>query len=133
MSTVAQTGGAAKPAEGGHCPVCNNGLLFKIAENADGIYLACFNCDTRGTVSNADEWVASVDPTQQTPVGFQVTHDQLEAKRALDIEQAVARRRAADAAPATAPAPPAEPHETHDVAPPPDQPPPPPGEGGQGA
>lgn len=118
MSTVEQTGGVVKPAEGGHCPVCNNGILYLIAETDAGVYLACFNCETRGTVSNADEWVPSVDPTVDTPTGFQVTHDQLEAKRALDVEQAVARRRAADAgAAASAPAP-AKPHKTHDAAPP---------------
>lgn len=112
-----EPGGVVKPAEGGHCPVCNNGILFLIAETDAGEYLACFNCETRGTVSRDDEWVPSVDSEVATPTGFQVTHDQLEAKRALDAEQAVARRRAAATAPATAAAPAAEPHETHDARP----------------
>lgn len=106
-----------KPAHGSHCPVCNNGILFKIAETADGEYLACFNCETRGTVHKTDEWVPSVDPTTNTPSGFTVTHDQLAAKQALDVEQASARARIATAAPATE-APPVEPHEQHDVVPP---------------
>lgn len=121
MPPGAEPGGAVKPAEGGHCPVCNNGILFKIGENDEGVYLACFNCETRGTVANDVEWIPSIDPNVQTPVGFQVTHDQLEAKRALDIEQAVARRRAADRAPAAAPAQPDTSHETHDVQPPADE------------
>lgn len=110
----------AKPAAGGHCPVCNNGILFLIAETADGEYLACFNCDTRGTVHKTEEWVPSVDAALGTPGGFTLTHEQLAAKGSSDVEQTTARVRAGEPAPptSTAAAAPAEQHEQHDVVPP---------------
>lgn len=122
MSTVADTAAVAKPAHGGHCPICNTGILFLIAETDEGEYLACFNCDTRGTVHKTEEWVPSVDPTTQSPTGFTVAHDQLAAKReaGIDIEQAAARSRAAGSPPpATGET--VEPHEQHDLVPPADE------------
>lgn len=120
MGSVANPAGVVKPADGGRCPVCNNGILFLIAETADGEYLRCFNCDTSGTVHKTEEWAPSVDPTQSSPTGFQLTHDQLAAKGSVDVEQTTSRVRAGEPAPPTVTEPQAqvEPHEQHDVVPP---------------
>lgn len=109
----------AKPAEGAHCPRCNNGILFKIGENADGVYLRCFNCDTSGTVHKTEEWVPSIDGALGSPTGFQLTHDQLAGKGSIDVEQSTQRARAGTpATPAAAAVEQGEPHEQHDVVPP---------------
>lgn len=88
MSTVASD----RPAGGGKCPRCRNGVLILIAETETGDYLACFNCDTRGTVPREGEWQRAVDPATTSPTGFQVTHEQAAAQDAgSDPEQAAAR------------------------------------------
>lgn len=96
---TASAQGRERPAGGGSCPVCGNGILFEIARTEAGSYLACFNCDTRGTVPTSGDWQPSVDAAVATPTGFQVTTEQLAAQRAVsDPEQAAARAHAAGAA-----------------------------------
>lgn len=85
------------PHEGGHCPRCGEGVLHLIAENADGVTLQCWNCDTRGSIPNDGSFVASVDPDVDSPTGFTVTHAQLAGRREaakatqVDTEQTVQR------------------------------------------
>lgn len=68
-----------RPWPGGKCTVCRNGILFPIAETEEGWYLACFNCETRGTVHKTEPWVATVahgEGSPTAPGGFTVTHQQ---------------------------------------------------------
>lgn len=85
-----------RPQHGDHCPVCNNGLLYKTAEHATGYALRCFNCDTTGTIPIDGDYVAVIADGAGSPTGFVLTESQLAAKGALDVEQATQRARAAE-------------------------------------
>lgn len=84
---------------GDHCPLCNAGALFRIAENANGWLLKCFNCDRSASVHVDTGYKVQADKDEAAG-GFTQTAEQLAAKGELDTEQAVARARTAEAAPA---------------------------------
>lgn len=119
MSTVDQTAAPAKPQHGIFCPICNTGVLYRIAVTDDGESLHCFNCETTGTVHATETWEPVRDADDAGgPAGFQLTSAQVAAKKEAGID---ALTLTAPAAPASTAAPAAavdEPHATHDVLPP---------------
>lgn len=73
-----------RPDVGEHCPRCGDGILHLIADRPDAYELECFNCDTRGSISKTEAFIASVDPDNASPTGFTLTHAQLAARAEFD-------------------------------------------------
>jgi hypothetical protein len=84
--------GHATLRDGDRCPLCNAGVLYKIAETADGWLLKCFNCDRSGSVHRETGYLVQV-PESGSPAGFTQTAEQLAASGQLDTEQAAQRAR----------------------------------------
>lgn len=95
MPDAVETPSLPAPEHGGHCPKCGVGVLYLIAETADGITLRCFSCDTTGSIPKDGSYEhAAYDKTGDAiPTGFQMLPEQLEARLAdnedkhLDVEQ----------------------------------------------
>lgn len=73
---------------GDHCPVCNEGLLFLIAEREGSVTLRCFACNTQGSHDPAVGHLVVTEGPRQTPTGFTLSPAQLAAKGSNDPEQA---------------------------------------------
>lgn len=89
--------GYAELNEGDHCPLCNVGVLFKIAEDKDSVTLRCFNCMRQGSHRPSKGYQVHTTAPTQTPTGFTLSAAQHAAKTADDPEQAAASAGAAEA------------------------------------
>ena len=94
--------GHATADHGDRCPLCNNGILYKIAESRAGRLLHCFNCSRSGSVHATDGYKIAADPDEGA-TGFTQTPEQLAAK-AEALSQLPAAPAAAAPVEQTAPA-----------------------------
>lgn len=98
--------GHGKLGDGDACPLCGQGVLYRVANTRDGYVLRCFNCGRSGSIHNDEGYALMTAHDDDSPTGFTMTPAQAAAVGEVDPEQAANRvggRRPAEPAPDPAP------------------------------